>query len=247
MHARRSLFALLEAASETARTAIASVVLRRSGRKLSLEEAVEHVFRFNCLGIVISPLQYREELLAFLEIVAERRPRAVVEIGTFAGGTLSLLARCAAADAIVVSVDLPDGEFGGGYPESKGRLLRSFATSDQEVQLVRADSQRSETRDHVRALLGSRPIELLFVDGDHSAGGVRRDLELYGPLLAEDGLVAFHDIVPGPPASVGGVPQFWSELRTGRQVREIVRDWAQGDAGIGLVRASELGDFLPRP
>ena len=69
---------------------------------------------------------------------------------------------------------------------------------------------------------------------------MRRDLELYGPLLADDGLVAFHDIVPGPRASVGGVPQFWSELRASCQVRELVRDWAQGEAGIGLVEATEL-------
>jgi hypothetical protein len=41
----------------------------------------------------------------------------------------------------------------------------------------------------VRRLLGSRPIELLFIDGDHALEGVRRDLELYGRLLAEGGLV----------------------------------------------------------
>src|SRR5579872_3063724 len=107
MSERRSLRATMANASATVRVAIAGVVLRRSSRGLSLEEAVECVFNFNCLGIVLSPLQYREELLAFLETVDARRPRTVVEIGTFAGGTLSLLARCAASDATVVSVDLP--------------------------------------------------------------------------------------------------------------------------------------------
>lgn len=224
--------------------AIAGAVLRRSGRGLALKDAVEHVFTFNCLGVVVSPLQYREELLALLEIVDERRPRTVVEIGTFSGGTLSPLTRCAAPDAIVISIDLPDGEFGGGYAEPRARLYRSFAEHDQRIELVRADSHRLETRDRVRRLLRSRPIELLFIDGDHSLEGVRRDLELYGPLLAQDGVVAFHDIVPGPQAAVGGVPQFWAELRAGRQVRELVRDWAQGDAGIGLVEAAELGDVV---
>ena len=223
---------------------IASIVLRRSSRGLTLKDAVEHAFAFNCLGVVISPLQYREELLALLEIVDERRPRTVVEIGTFAGGTLSLLARCAASDAIVVSIDLPGGEFGGGYAESRAHLYRSFAERDQRIELVRADSHRLETRDRVRRLLDSRPIDLLFIDGDHALDGVRRDLELYGPLLADDGLVAFHDIVPGPRASVGGVPQFWSELRAGCQVRELVRDWAQGEAGIGIVDAAELGNVV---
>lgn len=57
----------------------------------------------------------------------------------------------------------------------------------------------------MRRLLGSRPIELLFIDGDHTLEGVRRDLELYGRLLAEGGLVAFHDIVSGPPGSVEAI------------------------------------------
>ncbi len=94
----------------------------------------------------------------------------------------------------------------------------------------------------MRELLGPRPIELLFIDGDHTLEGVRRDLELYAPLLADDGLVAFHDIVPGQHASVGGVPQFWVELGAACQVRELVRDWAQGEAGVGLVEASELSN-----
>ena len=207
---------------------------------MTLPEAVERVFTFNCLGVVISPLQYREELLALLEIVDERQPRAVVEIGTFAGGTLSLLARCSSRDAIVVSVDLPDGEFGGGYAAARGRLYRSFATGAQRIELVRADSHRLETRDQVRTLLRARPIDVLFIDGDHTLEGVRRDLELYGPLLAENGLVAFHDIVPGPHESVGGVPAFWTELRARCHVRELVRDWTQGEAGIGVVEAAEV-------
>ena len=240
----RPCIAPIAAARERVLISIASIVLRRSSRGLTLKEAVEHVFTFNCLGVVISPLQYREELMALLEIVDERRPRTVVEIGTFAGGTLSLLARCAASDAIVVSIDLPGGQYGGGYAESRAHLYRSFAERDQRIELVRADSHRLETRDRVRWLLDSRPIDLLFIDGDHALEGVRRDLELYGPLLADDGLVAFHDIVPGPRASVGGVPQFWSELRAGCQVRELVRDWAQGEAGIGLVEAAELGNVV---
>jgi predicted O-methyltransferase YrrM len=219
---------------------IAIVALRRSARRMTLPEAVERVFTFNCLGVVISPLQYREELLGLLQIVDERQPRAVVEIGTYAGGTLSLLARCAARDAIVISVDLPDGEFGGGYATSRSRLYRSFATNDQRVELVRADSHRVETRDRVIELLCSRPIDVLFIDGDHTLEGVRCDLELYGPLLADDGLVAFHDIVPGPQESVGGVPAFWAELRAGCRVRELVRDWKQGEAGIGVIEAAAV-------
>ena len=40
----------------------------------------------------------------------------------------------------------------------------------------------------------ARPIELLFIDGDHSYEGVRRDAELWLPRLMEGGIVMFHDV-----------------------------------------------------
>jgi predicted O-methyltransferase YrrM len=78
-------------------------------------------------------------------------------------------------------------------------------------------------------------VDFLFVDGDHSLEGVTRDYELYAPLVRPGGVVAFHDIVPGPAEWVGGVPEFWSALRSGRDVREFVEDWSQGGFGIGLL------------
>jgi hypothetical protein len=39
----------------------------------------------------------------------------------------------------------------------------------------------------------SRPVGLLFIDGDHSYDAVRRDLELWRPKLVANGFVAFHD------------------------------------------------------
>lgn len=51
---------------------------------------------------------------------------------------------------------------------------------------------------------------------------------MYSPLVQRGGIIAFHDIVPGPPELVGGVPKFWSELKQEYgvdRVIEIVRDW----------------------
>src|SRR5712692_920290 len=86
--------------------------LRALNRDASIEELVDFVFR--CDGI--SPFQIRAELIQMLEAVQKRTPRTVVEIGTAHGGTLLLLCCAAAKDATVVSIDLPGGKFGGGYP-----------------------------------------------------------------------------------------------------------------------------------
>ena len=45
-----------------------------------------------------------------------------------------------------MSVDLPLGHFGGGYPLFKAPLYRSFARVGQSIELVRADSHASEKR-----------------------------------------------------------------------------------------------------
>ena len=62
-----------------------------------------------------APIQVRTEISAFIEDVAARRPKAVLEIGTEGGGTLLLLMLAAAPDATVISVDLPTGSTEMGH------------------------------------------------------------------------------------------------------------------------------------
>lgn len=56
---------------------------------------------------------------------------------------------------------------------------------------------------------GKKPIRLLFIDGDHSYEGVKRDFELWSDLLVEGGIIGFHDYMSkGYP----GVTLFVDEL-----------------------------------
>jgi predicted O-methyltransferase YrrM len=220
---------------------------RRLRRASSLEGSLDLAYGFSVGGVSFEPWQERSEIQAFLEMIADLRPATILEIGTSNGGSLFLLARVAAADALIVSVDLPHGQFGGGYPPWRARLYRAFATNAQMIRLLRADSHSAETLQAVREELGGHEIDVLFIDGDHTYAGVKHDFEMYGPLVREGGVIAFHDIVPataaGPRArngfdlQGGDVPQFWAELRAARDVSEFVEDWDSGRFGIGAVRA----------
>ena len=42
-----------------------------------------------------------------------------------------------------------------------------------------------------------------------------------------NGVAAFHDIISGPFEAVGGVPEFWNEIKDNFSHEEIVEDWKQ--------------------
>lgn len=74
--------------------------------------------------------------------------------------------------------------------------------SVQTLQAMTENLTRYGVREQVEIMLGySRdfaadwklPIDLLFIDGDHSYEGVRTDWELYSPYLKPEGVAVFHD------------------------------------------------------
>lgn len=178
--------------------------------------------------------QVREELAALGQIVAALRPVRALEIGTWLGGTLFFLTRLANPRATIATVDLPGGGL-GGYSDRREWLYMRFARRGQRMHLLRGDSHSEETMARVKDIFGGQLLDYLFIDGDHRYEGVKRDFEMYGPLVRRGGLIAFHDIVEGPPENVGGVPQFWRQIRHRYRHEEFIRDPNQGGYGIGVL------------
>jgi predicted O-methyltransferase YrrM len=162
------------------------------------------------------------EFAGLAQLVAGLRPAVVLEIGTGNGGTLSAWCRLAASNALIVSIDLPGGPFGGGYPESDIPTLLGLARPGQRVELMRSDSRSPETLRRVREILGQRPVDVLFIDGDHSYAGARRDFELYSPLVGTGGIIVFHDILPHRSDMGCEVERVWREVAAGRKPIEFV-------------------------
>ena len=189
----------------------------------------------------IKSSQIRDEISELLKILDDVKPKVILEIGTANGGTLFLFSHLASRDATILSVDLPAGMFGGGYPIWKIPLYKSFALSDQKIHLIRADSHSQSTLERIKSILNGKKIDFLFIDGDHTYEGVKKDFEMYTPSVKNDGVIAFHDIVPGSKENVGGVPKFWQEIKDMYEAKEIVKDWNQGGYGIGLIYKTRRG------
>jgi predicted O-methyltransferase YrrM len=176
--------------------------------------------------------QVPEELVRLLEDVRALKPQAVLEIGTHRGGTLYLWARLARPDAILISVDLPGGKFGGGYSPFRAPIYRKFAQPPQKLHLLRANSHSAATLDEARRLLFGRPLDLLFIDGDHTFEGAKKDWEMYAPLVRSGGLVVFHDVAGNYEDTQ--VKALWDSIKSGYTHREYMVH-PNGLYGIGVL------------
>lgn len=214
---------------------------QRAARTRGVDDVLDLAFTFNAFGITIRPSQSRWEFRQLLTEVARLKPRAMLEIGTANGGTLFAFTRVCASDAHVISVDLPHGAFGGGYPRWRIPLYKSFAAPSQHLDLIRADSHSPQTFADVKARLNGRSLDFLFIDGDHTYDGVQTDFARYRSLIRPGGLIAFHDIAPrrdyAPDVDDGGdVPRFWAELSARHGGHEFVDPDGHGCFGIGLIQ-----------
>jgi predicted O-methyltransferase YrrM len=192
-------------------------------------------FNFDTAGKLIGPSQNRSEILQLVTLLQQRKPRVVVEIGTANGGTLSIWCAVADPQAAIVSIDLPGGIHGGGYPRWKSLIYRRFAQPKQCLHLLRVDSHLSSTLDHLKTILPPEGIDFLFIDGDHTYEGVKADFEMYSPMVRRGGLVVFHDICTHPPEAKCDVDTFWREIQTKHKAWEYVDNPNQGFYGIGVL------------
>jgi len=225
-------------------TYVAPKLRREVSKCFNIEDYVDLGYNFHLklklpaklrVAFKIAPSQIKEEIAQLLNLLAELKPKTLLEVGTASGGTLFLFCQVAEPDATVISVDLPGGPFGGGYPEWRIPLYKSFAKERQRIHLIRADSHDPKTLEIVKRILGDGKLDFLFIDGDHTYEGVKRDFEMYSPLVRKGGIIAFHDIVSGPSENVGGVPTFWNEIKRSFTYNEIVKDWQQEGYGIGVI------------
>jgi cephalosporin hydroxylase len=138
-----------------------------------------------------------------------------LEIGA-RGGTFLLFSKL--STGIKIAVDM-DSVF-------KDSIYLSMIGED--FHFLNADSQSIETFEKVKSICPQ--FDFIFIDGDHSYEGVKRDFELYKQLLSPRGYIAFHDIdsnhvfkdiYSDDEPKTGKVRRFWEELDYGSKVEII--------------------------
>jgi len=211
----------------------AGSLLRRISKKRLLELEIMHknpvevVNNFTGIGLynTIKPIQIESEISELFNLVKNLNPKIICEVGTDRGGTLYLWSKAIQPDGLIISIDLPRS-----YRKSLNRFFCSSFFETRRIHFLREDSQSTECQMNVQKILNGSKIDFLFIDADHSYEGVKKDFTLYSNFVRKPGLIAFHDIL-----DECGVDKFWSEIRPHYRHMEIVGDYKQQCAGIGVL------------
>jgi len=162
------------------------------------------------------PLQWKEEMVDFLNFLNTLKPKKVLEIGIANGGTSLLLANGIKNEHKTYGIDIWIRD------KVKDILVK------KGINVTIGDSKLM-----CRYLEMEGPFDVIFVDGDHTLNGVAADFQNYFNLLSADGIMAFHDINTNTIDDPGcHVHEFWEEIKHRFRTKEI--NYAPPNKGYGI-------------
>jgi len=204
----------------------------KNNKNPNIKKIINFLFNNN---LTIRPAQIKYELKELLELLILNNPKYVLEIGTYNGGTLFTFSQISNKKSTIISLDLPNGKYGGGYPNWKKKIYKAFILKTQKIHLIRKNSHLKESYLEVKSILKNKKLDFLFIDGDHTYDGVKKDFKLYSTFVKKGGIIALHDIVVHPPKLNCHVNEFWKELKNKYKYKEIIKNKNQGWGGIGII------------
>jgi len=124
-------------------------------------------------SLQFNPQQRFSELIPFLRQLVLNNCETVLEIGSAEGGLSYIFSELFTR---VVALDI-------------------YHTANYDKQnIIRFTLDSSNPGDNYKIIEELGPYDLIFIDGNHTYEGVKRDFEIYSPLLNLGGIIAFHDI-----------------------------------------------------
>ena len=160
----------------------------------------------------------QEEVRDLLELLADFKPKVVLEIGVHRGYSMELW-RKAFNPPVIIGID--------------NDLHAVDKKATEGMIIIDGDSHTSKVRDYVEVVLTGLPVDLLFIDGDHHYDSVKKDWELYTPLVKKGGVVILHDVSVEDNSSVD-VSKFWQNLDHSKFDRSVLIHNKNG-TGIGVI------------
>lgn len=170
-------------------------------------------------------LQVPSELERMVELYRRRKPKRVLEIGSWDGGTLrEWLTQ--GSPQVVVAVDIVHRQ-----PEA----YEEWRKPRTKLHVITGSSLERETKAQIAK---HAPFDWLFIDGDHGIAAVRNDVALAIKHAAPAAVLVLHDVQRGIFNEGDPAPRIvFEELRQEYESDEFTEEpydghWAHG---IGVV------------
>ena len=158
---------------------------------------------------------------ALYTLVRLLKPDSVIEIGSYTG-----------ASSICIAQALSDN--------SQPGLLHCVEIDEKHVIMAQKHLEEAALAHRVRFYQGSSHdpgivhslprSEIIFVDGDHTYHGARKDFEIYSGLLADHGVIVYHDTI-----KIMALQKLMTELAQNPQYDTFTIATSDGD-GLTLIR-----------
>ena len=131
------------------------------------------------------------EKVRLYELAAACGGETFVEVGSYLGASACVLARCLRNRHPGATLSCVDTWRNDAMTEGARDTYAAFLSNLERYQGI-VIPLRGVSREV--AAVFPRPVDFLFIDGDHTYGGVKTDVEAWLPLLTAGATVVFHDI-----------------------------------------------------
>jgi cephalosporin hydroxylase len=138
--------------------------------------------------------QYPNQFSKYLLLLREQNIKSYIEIGCRWGGTFVLTNEYLKMFNSInksIAIDIIDSP------------VLKYCITNNETQFLKINSQSEEFKNY----MSNNFFDLIFIDGDHSYNGVKKDYEVS---KNSGKIFVFHDIISD---ACPGVVKFWNELK----------------------------------
>ena len=163
--------------------------------------------------------QHKEELEFIISHVLGKTN--YMEIGVFGGGTFNYVSKHIKGKHIAVDMKIEEAV--------QERLKQTV----KNCHIVIGDTHDYKTVKEVKTVLNGETVDVLFIDGDHSAEGVERDYQMYKQFVSNNGLIFFHDIIKSEFHTKHKcfVDVFWDKAPNPKYSISVSNEWG----GVGMI------------
>lgn len=213
--------------------------------KLWIRTATHHRLMYEPRWLGINIIQLPEDIVVMQELIWTLKPDVIIETGVAHGGSAifhaSMLALIGKGKVIAIDIDI--------RKDNEILIKEHFLYKLGLINLIQGSSIDAQVLQKVRSLIKDTDKVMVVLDSNHTYAHVKKELELYTPLVSPDSYMVAMD---GAQEWLWDIPngkKEWKDDNPLRAIKEFLKEFPEWEADPHYTRmkvtASPMG-FLRR-